>query len=120
MGRRLYVFKPWMVRALIPEQVVGSYMLYTIDGKRAVPIYCGRSDHDLRRRLVTHPFLRKAAYFDYFVHPGPEQAFINESTLYHLYKGKIRNLIHPAAPNHSHIKCPYCQFAAQIHDFISG
>lgn len=101
---RLCQLSPWLVRALIPEFQIGTYSLYL----NGTVVYVGRSDTDLRRRLVQHALSRKADYFTYDVHRTVEHAFEGECSLYHGMKGTLTNLIHPATPGYTEHMCPFC------------
>lgn len=105
-GHRLYRLAPWVIRVLIPSTIVGTYVLYASDG---TPIYVGRSDTCLRRRLVTHAVLRRAKYFDYQVRWTPERAYIAECAAFHAFAGLLTNAIHPASPSGCSVRCPFCR-----------
>lgn len=102
---RSYRLLPWLVRALIPPRRVGTYVLSNGGG----PTYVGRSDNDLRERLLNHAATQKARYFTYQVYPTPEKAFIAECAAYHALKGSVTNLIHPAVPSGNKVRCPFCK-----------
>lgn len=106
MNPRLIGLRPWLVRALIPPQHIGTYVLYTADG---VPSYIGRSDTDLRRRLLRHCTNRRGAYFTYDVHHSPLNAFEVECALFHTLAPEITNRIHPDRPAHQKACCVYCR-----------
>jgi hypothetical protein len=105
-GQRLYLLKPWMVRALIPSNLAGAYVLYR-DGR---PVYAGRSDRNLQGRLVTHARGRRAPHFSFAVYPDPARAYDMECALYHSLHPDLTNLIHPASPAGSDRECPVCGF----------
>jgi hypothetical protein len=50
ISHRVCRLEPWFLRALIPPDQVGSYIFYRAEA----PICVGRSDTDLRRRLLQH------------------------------------------------------------------
>ncbi|WP_308313242.1 GIY-YIG nuclease family protein [Streptomyces sp. CBG30] len=58
------------MRSLIPPQRIGTYVLYGEDWSRQ---YVGRSDTDVRRRLLRHCSDRRADYFTYDVHHSDHQ-----------------------------------------------
>lgn len=105
--RRLYRLSPWLVRALIPVDYIGTYSLYRFREKE--PIYVGRSDTCLRNRLLRHAHTKRADYFDYDIQWTLEKCFIAECSAYHALLDKIDNLIHPAPPKRLQIKCPFCR-----------
>lgn len=108
MKPRLYKFTPWLIKALIPKGYKGSYILYSNRKQIMKPIYIGRSDTDLQRRLINHPYLNVAEYFEYYTFDSAEKAFLSETALYHYFNNELLNEIHPAIPAHSNIKCPFC------------
>lgn len=101
---RIYRLQSWLVRALIPEGQVGSYILY----RSGNPIYVGRSDTDLRRRLVQHAAAGTNEYFRYDVHLSATHAFRAECSLYHAVDRPLANRIHPDAPDYLDIECAFC------------
>lgn len=111
---RLLLFSPWMLRIVLPSKLIGTYTLYKSDSSGITPIYVGRSDTDLLRRLVTHPYQGIGTHFQFNIHENSEQAFIVECSLFHMYEygHTLLNKIHPAAPSHSTLRCPFCQTMA--------
>jgi len=102
---RLYKLRPWLIRALIPEGVPGSYVLY----RQGVPVYVGRSDTDLQRRLLAHTASMRGEYFSFSTCTHALNAFSSECALYHAPPpGGIENKVHPAAPPQSGALCPFC------------
>ncbi|MDR6909061.1 hypothetical protein J2W54_000488 [Rhodococcus fascians] len=101
---RPWQLRPWLIRAVIPQAQIGTYSLY----KNGVVIYVGRSDTDLRRRLVEHALTHRADYFTYDVHRTVQHAFESECSLFHGWKGTLTNLIHPATPGYTEHTCPFC------------
>lgn len=97
--------RPWLVRALIPPQRIGTYVLYTARGR---PLYIGRSDTDIRRRLLWHCSNRSGAYFTYDVHPSPASAYDVECALFHLLAAQVSNRIHPDRPDFHPTACAFC------------
>lgn len=102
---RAYALTSWMVRALIPEARIGSYVL--IDSGE--PVYVGRSDTCLRRRLLQHAHRQRAEYFAYNVHHTRIQAYTMECALYHALTPQIRNRIHPDSPDRAVVRCSFCR-----------
>jgi len=114
ISHRIYRLEPWLVRALIPADQVGSYILY----RASAPIYVGRSDTDLRRRLLQHAAAGTGEYFRYDVHPSPSHAFWAECSLYHAIDGPLTNHIHPDAPDYLDIECAFC--STNLHDVLDN
>jgi hypothetical protein len=101
---RRYRLRPWLVRSLIPVGQTGSYVLY----RSGRPVYAGRSDTDLRRRLLAHAASARADYFTYDVHHNPAMAYSAECLHFHLLDRPIDNVIHPAHPAGESGPCSYC------------
>jgi hypothetical protein len=101
---RLLELTPWLIRAVLPRTRIGTYVLFGVEG----PSYVGRSDTDLRRRLLEHSSSARAPYFSYEVHTDPLQAFEVECGLFHALKPQLTNAIHPDRPAYSNRLCPFC------------
>jgi len=69
------------VRHWVDSGVVGAYVLYKDAGDTLKPVYVGRSDTDLRRRLTEHPY-SNLDYFDVEVCESPLEAYQLERRLY--------------------------------------
>lgn len=104
--RFAFQFSPEVVYTLIPRKIVGTYLLM----KHGTPIYVGRSDHCLQKRLSSHPLLTYASHFVWEVCPSPLQAFCLESFWFHglQNKSQLLNIIHPARPVGFEGLCPFC------------
>ncbi|MEU5858959.1 GIY-YIG nuclease family protein [Nocardiopsis dassonvillei] len=102
--RRLLRLRPWVVRAMIPQRHIGTYVLFHHGHEH----YIGRSDTCLRRRLLQHCTTGHAEYFTYDVHTTPEQAFSMECSLYHTHRHQLINIRHPDQPDHQNTPCPFC------------
>lgn len=111
---RAFRLLPWLIRAVIPHGRIGSYVLFI----RAEPAYVGRSDTDLRRRLLEHAASRRGDFFTYDVHGCPLHAYQSECSLFHNLAGRITNSIHPSAPAFSHVRCDFC--GSQLPRVLSG
>jgi len=101
-----FIAVPQWLRATIPSQAVGVYMLLR-DEK---PFYVGRSDHCLVSRLCDHERLLDASHVVWEVCSSAEQAFRLESAWFHILStdGSIENVIHPARPAGYLRQCPFC------------
>jgi len=108
LGRFAFRFNPETVRALVPDDVAGVYLLL-FEGEG---IYVGRSDTCLRTRLAYHPYLRYASYFTYEICRNSHRAFYLEAYWFHrLQRDKFQrflNCIHPAKPQGFSQRCPFC------------
>jgi hypothetical protein len=105
--RRLaFRFTPQTIRLHIPGLVIGSYLLLD----HGHPVYIGRSDTCLRRRLESHPLLGMASHVAWEAASSPERAFLSEAFWYHELQRyhQVLNLVHPARPAGSDRNCPYC------------
>ncbi|GIH28488.1 hypothetical protein Aph01nite_67980 [Acrocarpospora phusangensis] len=94
----------WVIRAVIPVGLIGTYILH----RGSSPVYVGRSDTDLRRRLLEHSARARGEYFSYDVHYTSEQAFEVECSLFHALRPALTNVLHPDRPNHLTSPCPFC------------
>lgn len=112
---RLMRLRPWLVRAAVPAGLRGTYVLHRDD---AQPFYVGRSDTDLRRRLLQHCAAGLADYFTYDVHLTAQVAFDVECSLFHALSGPLANVIHPDAPDGSGARCAFCP--DQLRDVLEG
>jgi hypothetical protein len=99
---------PKTVGALIPEDTIGAYVLF--DGDR--PVYVGRSDGCLRKRLMRHEHLPKATHVMWASRSTPLRAYHLEASWYHeiqALSSAAINKIHPAQPKGGpNIVCPFC------------
>lgn len=95
---------PSAIRAMVPERCIGVYILFRND----TPIYVGRSDHCLRRRLSTHNHLWEATHVSWEFTPTVQQAYVLEAHLFHQRRDHLINKIHPASPEGSSTSCPFC------------
>jgi hypothetical protein len=85
------------IRLVIPPKVIGAYILYHERRDGAHVIYAGRSDTDLRRRLLDHP-VRTADTFVPIPCSCPREAYLAELFLYRLLNPIFNNLT-PASNN---------------------
>ncbi len=88
---------PSLIRLCVPHQVVGAYLLYLHMNGALQPVYAGRSDTDLRRRLLRHPI----EHVDAFVAlpcASAWEAYLTELHAYYLFR-PIYNRITPARSN---------------------
>lgn len=103
-GQRIYRLRPWLVRAMIPPALIGTYVLY----RDRTAVYIGRSDRDLQQRLLQHSTAGRGDYFTYDIHRHPLIAFDVECSLFHALNEGLTNRIHPDHPNYQEAKCPFC------------
>ncbi|MBF6547613.1 GIY-YIG nuclease family protein [Nocardia brasiliensis] len=89
---------------MIPNGLIGTYTLF----RRHGACYVGRSDTNLRRRLLEHCTAARGYYFSYNVHRTPAQAFSMECCLYHALR-PLDNVLHPDVPDHASMQCPFCR-----------
>ncbi|MFF9429396.1 GIY-YIG nuclease family protein [Streptomyces sp. NPDC014746] len=88
---------------MIPGGLIGTYIIY----RDRAPNYIGRSDTNLRRRLLEHCATARGDYFAYEVHTTREQAYTMECSLYHGLR-PLTNILHPDRPDHEYPQCPFC------------
>lgn len=96
--------RPWLIRAVLPPKRIGTYRLHRHGGI----VYVGRSDTDLRRRLIQHADANRADFFTYDIHWTREQAYVMECALFHNTRHQAMNKIHPAIPAGEAVPCPFC------------
>lgn len=106
INRMAFRLIPSVVRALVPGQLIGAYVLTV--GPR--PVYVGRSDRCLRTRLIGHSLIETATHFFVIPCSCEEEAYRWESALFHWLKNKGASLnqIHPARPASLIVRCPFC------------
>jgi len=97
----------------IPTPATGIYYLGTLqDGCLSVQ-YVGRSDTDLRRRLLQHTSEGKFTFFSFRLTKTILEAFRLECREWHRFCETL-NLIHPDAPKSLPYLCPYCNASKEI------
>lgn len=119
MPSRRYLLTPWLIRAMIPESTIGTYTLWAVDA----PIYIGRSDTCLRRRLLEHAAVRPDGIrFTFDVSRSMQDAFALESSLFHALGDVTANINHPPRAGRTDPACPFCQstFTAVISNRLSS
>jgi hypothetical protein len=90
----------------------GAYALTDHDTTKGVFVvdYVGRSDVDLKTRLLQHAAKGEYSHFKARYYPSPKAAFDKECDLYHDFgeSNALDNAIHPQRPANSGWKCPRC------------
>ncbi len=87
----------------IVESFCGVYIL-SKDGKK--PYYVGRSDNNLKVRILQSAKERKCSYFWAKETSSPMQAYKLECKYYHKYEEIVVNEIHPDVPDGTNWRCP--------------
>ncbi len=96
-GLRPLRFDRRMICAVIPPKTKGAYVLFTVGLNGALQcIYVGRSDTDLRRRLLHHPH-DHATHFVFEPRLTAEQAYHAECRAYRRFRPSL-NRIAPGEP----------------------
>ena len=97
--------------AKVVSQVSPGVYVHSRDGKAAH--YVGRSDQDVRRRLLDHVGSGYRSFWFAYA-STPKGAFEQECTLFHRNGGEagLDNLVHPQRPAGSFWKCPVCNIYA--------
>ena len=102
-----------VVRHTVPAGIVGAYSLGS--NTSTTPQYVGRSDTDLRRRLLQHSVKGR---FDWFIATPTKDsysAFYLECRSWHsLMRSPLTNRIHPAMPIGNAVMCPFCDFVQVV------
>lgn len=101
---RAYRLTPDVIRTLVPHRVPGTYRLHL----RGSVVYLGRSDTNLRRRLLEHSANRRGEHFTWQVHRSAMTAYADECSQWHDLPALAQNLVHPARPDGSVGRCPFC------------
>ena len=112
MGKS-YDFDAKSINNVVTSVSAGNYALgYLNKNNEFVVQYVGRSDSDVRERLLQH-IGEKYEAFKFSYATSPKAAFEKECKNYHDFggeEGKLNNKIHPDIPNDSEsCKCPYCK-----------
>lgn len=106
MPGRQYLLTPWLIRAMLPTDTIGTYTLWS----GATPVYIGRSDTCLRRRLLEHSTRRPyGTRFTFDVSRTPQDAFAMECSLFHALGDTTSNIEHPPRANRADPACPFCR-----------
>lgn len=101
---------PDWIRGMIPEGVLGAYLLL----RNGRPFYAGRSDSCLATRLAGHELLGQATHLLWEICDDPVRAFYCEAFLYDSSRhvSGFLNRVHPARPAGSKGECPFCSIEA--------
>ena len=110
-------FTPEIVKSVVSQpNRTGVYILgNNVNGFKVG--YVGRSDNCLQSRLINHNHLDNFDYFIFKYTRNVNDAFLQECQYWHASSdadAHLANVIHPASPKKSGLKCPYCQFAIDI------
>ena len=108
MEIRVYNLKPLIIKQIVPKKSVGSYRLGIFSEEQFDVLYFGRSDTDLRRRLLQHAKEGKFSHFTFEETNGLFDAFRQECRDWHMKILNTKNCIHPFAPKRLPYICPYC------------
>ncbi|MEU5610796.1 hypothetical protein AB0H03_19030 [Streptomyces sparsogenes] len=101
-----------VVRTQVEPKTVGTYLLLGHVRGAIRPLYVGRSDTCLHRRLYHHPLQGIATHFIVTPTRTPDQAYATEAHWYHRHLSaghSLLNRIHPASPAGTARCCPFCQ-----------
>jgi hypothetical protein len=111
---RAWLLTPAMVSVLVPA-VPGVYILGRAH-PMFTPVYAGRSDANLKRRLAVHARRGFSTYFTWRPCIDSREAFFQECVLYHLLRETrvLENQRHPDAPSHHDVQCPWCEITRRV------
>ncbi|MBV1949672.1 hypothetical protein [Streptomyces sp. BV129] len=103
-----------VVHRRVQPGTVGAYLLLGYVQGAIRPLYVGRSDTCLHRRLYHHPLQGIATHFIVTPTRNSDQAYATEAHWYHhLSAGhRLLNRIHPASPAGTARRCPFCRDSA--------
>lgn len=99
------------VNVTITKTSAGNYALGYIKDGTFIVKYVGRSDSDLKTRLLSHVASEKYDRFKYSYATSPKAAFEKECQNFHDFGGitSLDNTIHPDRPSNSkNWECPIC------------
>ena len=105
MGKSL-PFDRESITKYVEKEKIGNYALGKMDGQVFRVSYVGRSDTDLRKRLLNHidePY----THFKYSYATSKKAAFEKECKNFHDFNPPD-NSIHPDRPEGTDWKCPLC------------
>lgn len=112
MGKVMYELNKDAIESLIEDGVIGNYALGNKSANGSFIVnYVGRSDTDLKQRLLQHLNDDKTfPFFKYSIASSIKEAYLKECKNFHDFGGEIYldNKNHPAKPENIKIECPYC------------
>ncbi|QCC57835.1 hypothetical protein NP511_04665 [Natrinema thermotolerans] len=109
-----HTLTPQGVRQHVQPGIAGFYRLGTIVNGEFFTYYFGRSDEDLRQRLLRHASNGFYTHFTAREAEDVQDAFEMECLDWHLQGDQTTNKVHPAQPKGSDLECPYCSYNEQI------
>jgi len=96
------------VNSVVTDKSPGNYALGRKDEEGVFLVgYVGRSDSDVRDRLLQWVGKTNYPLFEYSYADSVKAAFEKECKNYHDFKPP-KNDVHPARPDGTNWKCPYC------------
>ena len=96
------------ISAVVTRTSPGNYALGTKNDTGAFAVYyVGRSDTDVRGRLISWVGNTKRPLFKFSYSTSPKAAFEKECENYHDFKPSDNNQ-HPGRPTNTNWKCPKC------------
>lgn len=111
MGSNYHELKKEVIETL-KDGLIGNYALgYMSANNSFVVHYVGRSDTDLKQRLLQHLDDTKVyPYFKFSVANTVKEAYLKECKNFHDFGGEkyLDNKNHPAKPEGIKEVCPYC------------
>lgn len=108
MGDIFYPFNKDTIEAIIADNRIGNYALGYVSEDRFHVQYVGRSDTNLKERLLSHIDEEDYRYFKFSYADFPAQAYKKECKNYHDFRRGLKNKIHPDKPVGTNLKCPCC------------
>ena len=112
MGNIMYEMNKDVIETVLKDGLIGNYALgnKSVNGSFVVH-YVGRSDTDLKQRLLQHltdnnPY----PFFKFYVAESVKEAYLKECKNFHDFGAEkyLDNKVHPAKPEGLKISCPYC------------
>ena len=112
MGNTMYELNKSTIESLIKDGLIGNYALgmKSVNGSFVVH-YVGRSDTDLKQRLIQHLDDDKPyPYFKFSIASNIREAYLKECKNFHDFGAEsyLDNKSHPSKPEGIKEVCPYC------------
>ena len=112
MGKEMYLLNKEVIESLIGDGLIGNYALGSKSNNGSFIVhYVGRSDTDLKQRLIQHLSDKNPyPFFKFSIAANIKEAYLKECKNYHDFGAEeyLENEIHPAKPDGLKISCPYC------------
>lgn len=96
------------VNKAVSETSPGAYVLGEFKADHFQPRYVGRSDRNVRGRLIDHVSDTDYSFFCFQYCGTVREAFEAECIFFHSFESDLDNKRHPDRPNGKDWSCPCC------------